>query len=273
MKRHFIWIGVLFLALATITTSCKKKNYVEVSKEVITFTYAGGTDVFRIESDCDWTIERDNSQTWYSISKESGHGNDTIVVNVDKNLLSYDNTAWLTISPTNRKRDKKVAIVQTKIAIIDIIRKIWFTRFYERWDTDYYNQVIVESYRDYTYYSNEGFENWFFYFLEDNTGYEIRTENGDTIYYPFDFIYYPDGDSLYINFMMIDTTIKEDYHTTIQELNSERLVITNEYRPHQFEKITAYNATAPEESKRTELKINPKKVRGKTPGPIIQIPK
>lgn len=148
-----------------------------------------------------------------------------------------------------------------------IVGKVWFTRTYERWNTDYYDQYIPESYRSWTYDIDPGCENWFWYFFEDDVCYQIHTKDYDTVYYPFEFKYYPNGDSIYINFITVDTTL-EDYHATIQQLDDNYFIFSDEYRPHQFEKITMTNVTG---DTRSEFKLNPKKVKNKAGGPLIPI--
>jgi hypothetical protein len=111
------------------------------------------------------------------------------------------------------------------------------------------------------------FDNWFFYFRDDSTGYQIHTKNEDTIMYAYQYIYYPEGDSLYINFET--DSVVEDYHATIHELNSENFVFSDEYRSHHFEKL--YMAKIYEN--RGVIHVNPKKVMKKERGPLIPIDK
>ena len=267
MKNNLAWIITLILFVMIGSSSCHKRQHITLSKETLNFSSQGGYDFFEIKADCDWIIERGSSQDWYSISQTEGSNDTIIVVNVSPNDSHFDRNDMLTVVSTNGKHRKEIPIVQTSIDFNKIINRIWFTRLYERWNTDYFNQYIEESYRSWTYYAEPEYENWFFYFLNDGTGYEIRTYNYDTIYYFYNYNYYPDGDSLYISFQTIDETITEDYHATIYELNQDRFVFLNEYRAHQFEKINTVNVS----NSKSEIKINPKKVSYKTAGPLIQV--
>ena len=146
-----------------------------------------------------------------------------------------------------------------------LIKKIWFTHTYERWNTNYYDQYIPDSYRSWTYTNEPGSENWFWYFLDQGVSYQIHTINYDTTYYPFEYSYNSKNNTLYVNFITVDTTI-ENYNATIILLEDNKLVFTNEYRPHQFEKISTINVTG---NRRSEIKINPKKVAHKPAGALI----
>lgn len=267
MKRSIVCITALMLTVLIGSTSCGKRQHIKPSKETLTFSSQGGKDFIKIEADCDWTIEKDLSHDWYTISQTEGSMDALITINVNPNDSHVDRNDILTLVSANGKTKSKISIVQTNIDINQIIRKVWFTRFYERWNTDFYGQYINESYRSWTYYAEPQYENWFFYFLNDGTGYEIRAHNYDTVYYPYNYQYYPENDSLYISFQLEDDSITEDYRAIIYEVNEERFVFLNEYRAHQFEKINTVNVS----TSKSDIKINPKKVKPKPAGPIIQV--
>lgn len=67
----------------------------------------------------------------------------------------------LTTSCCHKKDEEKV--------INAIINRVWFTTKEERWNTDYNNNYIPESYRSWSYYKTPGSENWLWYFF-DNKG-------------------------------------------------------------------------------------------------------
>ncbi len=267
MKKQHIWMVILMIGVVIASTSCRKKQHVEVSVESMTFGYAGGTDVFQIEADCDWTIEKDGEADWIEITPTQGTNNATVSVMVKMNTNSTDRSSSIRVVSANGKVKRVILITQAKVDITLISNKYWFLYFYERWATDYYNQPIPEEYRTYNYYSNEGYENWFFYFFNNNRGYQLHTHDYDTVIYQYDYVYYPDGDSLYINFDTYSDSLVEDYHVVVQQLDSERLLLRNEYRPHQFEKLTMANVS----SSKRGIYINPKKIKPKPRGPLIPI--
>ena len=267
MKKATIWIGRLLFVLIVLTASCGKRQHIVISKASLVYTYSGGNDVFRVEADCDWEVS--GMTDWITVNPATGSGVGNVVVTVKRNTSSQDRRATLTVLSDNGKVKKSIDVIQVRADINAIIHKVWFTLSDERWDTDYFNHIIPESYRSYTYYSNAGFENWFFYFLDDSTGYQVRTYNGDTIYYPYKFTYYPDVDSLFISFENAeDSTAREDYRTIIHQLNNEFFVFSHAYRPHQFEKITTANVTG---GQRESFKVNPKKIQAKPKGPLIPV--
>lgn len=268
MKKCTLWTTMLILTLMVCSTSCGKRQHITVSKENLSYASQGGKDFFQIKADCDWTIEKNSSQDWYSINPTSGSNDAIVEITISPNDSHNDRSDMLTVISTNGRTKVRIPIIQTNIDINKIINKVWFTWFYERWNTDFYNNYIEESYRTWRYYAEPEYENWFFYFMNDGTGYQIRTHRNDTIYYAYNYNYFPDGDSLYINFNTTSDSISEDYHAIIYELNRERFVFLNEYRPHQFEKINTANVST---NNREEFKINPKKVALKPKGALIQV--
>ena len=266
MKRKTILIGVLLLTLLVSFTSCRKKQSINLSKEQLVFTYSGGDDVFQVEANCEWNVT--GMPDWITVNPTSGENNGNVAVNVSRNETAVDRSAMLTVSSANEKAKKNISVTQTPVDISAITNKVWFTRLEERWNSDYYDVVIPESYRSWIFYADEGFEQWFFYFFEDQTGYEIHVYDNDTIYYPYQFQYEPDYDSLFIRFEALSDTIVEDYHTVIQQLDNEYLVFHHAYRPHQFEKVTLVNVTG--DSKKP-FRINPKKIQQKPRGPFIPV--
>lgn len=267
MRKHLLRILSLSVVVLLALASCGRRQHLEVDKSLITFSFAQSTDIFSIEANCQWSIDADNTDDWVSITPRQGEGNTYITVMVEKNNTVNDRRTSFTVNSENGKIHREVVVAQQKIDIYAIVRKVWFLRTYTRWDSDFFNVVIPESYRTITYYSNPGFENWFFYFVEDSTGYLIRTFEGDTITYPYDFVYYPDYDSLNITFATTNDSI-ENYHTVIHELTNSVFTFSDAYRPHQFEKLYLVNVTGDE---RGRLKINKKHTALKPAGPIIQL--
>ena len=157
-------------------------------------------------------------------------------------------------------------------AMIEAIsEKVWFTTLEERWNTNYYNDSIPDSYRSWSYYMIPGSENWLWYFLKDNSGYEIHTLDYDTIYYHFEYSYTYKNNCLYIKFETEDGGT-EEYSATINYIDDQHFGWQHEYRPHQFERISTVNVTGG--SKRNSVfKPNPKNVELKPVGPMIPLSK
>lgn len=266
MKRKHFEIAACMAILALCFLSCKKPQNLTVSKSEVSFASSGGVGLVQVDADCDWTVEYNGNHEWYVLSRLSGSKQGVILITVGEHHSHAERSASFSVISSNGKTKRVVNIIQQPINIVDIKNKVWFLYEYERWATDYYDEFIEDEYRFYQYYIDESFDNWFFYFTNDNTGYQFHTKNGDTTIYSYEYIYYPLGDSLYINFMT-DTVVQEDYHAVIHELNQERFVFSDEHHPHQFEKLFLANLS----TRKTPLYINPDKVRKKEHGPLIQI--
>lgn len=268
MKRNFLWIGMMLLALTVVSASCRHKQHLEVNKSLIVFSFAGGSDVFSVEGNCDWTIDTVDMGRWLTVSPlEGASGEVNVGVSAERNDTGADrNTSFEVVSADGKIR-REVVVAQSKYDISVVVEKVWFLRTYERWDTDFWNHAIPESYRSWIYYADPDEEQWFFYFQADYTGTQVHVQNRDTTYYPYTFEYFPEGDSLNIVFGN-DTQGSDDYHAIIHELNPSNFSFSDPYRPHQYEKLNMVNVSV---KSRTALKVNPKRVAPKPAGPLIPV--
>lgn len=266
MRKNLYYLLALMVTLAIVGTSCGKKNNVIVSKESMHFTSQGGTDVVSVDANCKWTVDLDENITWIHVNPTQGENNGVVKVDVSPNNSLDERSAFVSFVSENGSVKKDLQITQEKVEITQIHNKFWYLYEYERWATDYKDDYIYDSYEHWNYYIDESYDNWFFYFMEDSTGYQIHTKGGDTIYYAYDYIYYPLGDSLYINFQ-VDTNVVEDYHATIRHLTNDRFQFIDEFYPHRFEML--YMARVSDERK--NIQVNPKKVMKKEHGPIITV--
>jgi hypothetical protein len=264
MKKNIFFIGILSVLL--LISSCGKKQHITVSRDRFLFDMNGGAIAFDITADCDWFIDQDHTVSWVSLSQTQGSHDGRVTVYVQSNAEQTERSTLLSVVSANGKIHKQLYVQQnTDINSGMLTGNIWFLRFYERWDLDYYNQIIDESYRSWTYYVGEDYRDWFFYFA-DTIGYLIQTYQGDTLYSPYHYVYYPQNDSLYLNFETLTDTI-EDYYARIHELTSERFTLSNEYAHNRFEKLYTVNVTVSKQ----DFKINPAKIVKKSHGPIITI--
>ncbi len=263
MKKTTYFLGFT-LCILLLATSCGKSDHVSVSRDRFLFDMNGGAIAFNITANCDWKIEVPTTASWISLSQDEGRDNATVTINVRSNADQIERSEVLTVVSTNGKSSKKIYVQQkTNINVGLLVGNIWFLRFYERWDLDYYNQIIDESYRTWTYYIGEEFEDWFFYF-NDTVSYLIYAYDNDTVYFPYHYVYYPENDSLNLSFETVNDSL-ESYFAYIHELSNERFTISNEYKHNRFEKLYTLNAT----NNNRSLKINPKKVMKKPSGPLI----
>ncbi len=149
-----------------------------------------------------------------------------------------------------------------------VCNRIWFTTLEERWNTDYNNEYIDGSHRDWEYDFTPGSENWLWYFIANDTSYLIHTKDFDTIYYAFAYTYIRKN-TFDVSFETTGDTI-EEYHATIEQLDDNNFIFSHEYRWHSFERVTTENVTG--NSKRGgAMKINPKNIQRKPSGPLIQV--
>lgn len=266
MKTKLIPFLLLTLVLSIGATSCGKRQHIYLSKNKAIFTPAGGIRSIKVFSDNHWTLQTSGNHDWFTISPMEGGNEDIITITAGKYNEATDRSAIITIVSENGKVKKDIQIIQRRIDMTDLVNKFWFMYFYERWETDFYGEDIEDSHRTWEYYYGPEYTNWFFYFQEDSTGFLWKAKNNDTIYYAFNYIFYPLEDSLYINFETDSDTV-EDYLTIVEELDNDNFVFQNEYKPHRFEKLHMGNATRMEK----KMFAKPDRVMKKPHGPIIQL--
>ena len=264
MKKKHFWLIAITLTLAVFCSACHKKENLSITKNELVFSPYGGEDIIPITADCEWFVEVDETIDWIKATPTSGKNNGAVVLTISKNDTYDARNAVVTIVSSTMRTRHEIKIIQDKIDFVEISNKYWFLYEYERWATDYKDEYIEDSYEHWSYYIHENFDNWFFYFLDDSTGYQIHTKDRDTVIYLYDYIYYPLGDSLYINFQT-DTIEVEDYHATINLLNIDRFQFSDEFYPHRFENLYLANIS----EHKNQLYINPKKVMKKEKGPLI----
>lgn len=275
MKRHSLLICAFMLFCAVLFTACRERQSLDVTKSLMVFSYAGGNDFFNIEANCDWSIDADGTGDWVTINPLTGSNNATVAISVSPNNTYQDRNTSFTVYSANGKIHREVAVAQSKIDINPIVEKVWFLRFYERWNHDFWGNYIPESYRTWTYFSDIQYDNWFLYFADNESGYQIHTKDGDTVFHPYHYEYQPEYDSLIIAF---ETTGEntEDYHAIIHELTQSNFSFSNAYTPRPAAKVPQYfeklNMVNVSTGKRNTLKVNPKKVQPKPSGPLIQLP-
>lgn len=267
IKKHLTLLVMLGMALSLVITSCRPKQHVYLSKKNVIFAPVGGVRTVKVYADCKWTAELVTGGNWCNVEPMEGDLDGTLTIRVGEYNETEDRNAIIRIISENGKIKKDITVTQRRITMEDIINKVWFLHFYERWDTDYYGEFIEDSYRTWHYYAEPEYDNWFFYFLEDSTGYQWRAKNHDTVYYAFSYVYYPLEDSLYINYVTDSTDVVEDYLAIVEKLDDEEFIFQNEYKSHQFERLTMANVSP---NKKTPF-VKPAKVMKKPKGPIIQV--
>lgn len=267
IKKHLTPIILLSIVLSIVSTSCGKKQHIYLSKNHVYFAPVGGLRSVKVYSDCHWTVEKSASADWFTVEPMEGNDGDILSIRAGEYDEQTDRNGIITIVSDNGKAKKEITVTQRRIDMSDITNKVWFMHFYERWETDFYGEYIEDSYRSWNYYYDPGYDNWFFYFLEDSTGYQWKVRNYDTVFFGFNYIFYPLEDSLYINYVMDSTGVVEDYHTIVEQLDIETFIFQNEYREHRFERLTMANVS-PHKQKPF---VRPTKVMKKPEGPIIQV--
>lgn len=265
MKKNLFPILLLAMVFCLGTTACHKKQHLYLSKNYAIFAPVGGLRSIRVMSDNHWSLQLSDNTGWLAVSPMEGNDGDILTIQAGEYLEETERNAVITVVSENGKVKKNIRVAQRPINIAKVTNRWWFLHYYERWETDYYNDSIEDSHRDWTYWVGPQFDNWFFYFREDSTGLQWHTKNNDTVAYLFHYVYYPLEDSLYICFET-DSAGVEDYLAEVERLDDDKFIFQDEWAPHRFERLTLDDVTAAKHP----LTL-PKKVMKKPAGPLIQV--
>jgi hypothetical protein len=81
-----------------------------------------------------------------------------------------------------------------------MVNKIFGVMELEHWNTDYFGQIIEDSYKHYTFDPYDTATGYMMYFLEDGQGVQRDHHNDTAVYYAFTYEYNPVDQILHIEF-------------------------------------------------------------------------
>ena len=249
-------------------------EYIKVTENILSFFSEAETKTITITSNCDWTLEKENNEdftsSFYTLSTNSGNvGTTEMNVSVADNYTYTNNLGLIKLKSDSGNTETPVRIKQNGRNESNITATVWGVFKYERWNTDYFNNVLEETYTVTNYVpTNFNSPGWTMYFLRNNHGEQSDrkyNDNGDLVqvFYPFDYQYDTLTHLLHIVFESEDPEIIESYDTEVLTLTDTLFVIQDEYREHFFEKASMRKIGYVQENKNT---TSPRKIGTKKHG-------
>ena len=84
MKQTIKLLTLALMVVATATlSSCRKEDFIRVSTQNLWFGLDAGTKTLEITSNCDWTVVRSDTASWFTITPMEGKKNGTISITVN----------------------------------------------------------------------------------------------------------------------------------------------------------------------------------------------
>ncbi len=222
-------------------------EYIKVTENILSFFSDAETKTITVTSNCEWSLSKESdgdfTSDFYTTSINSGNiGSTDMTVTVQNNFGHTNNIGLIRLKSSSGNTETPVRVKQNGRNETDITNTLWGVFKYERWNTDYYGNILEETHIISNYNpTNFNSAGWTMYFLKNNHGQQSdRKYNSDNqliqVFYPFDYEYDSITNHLHITFESEDPEINEYYDTEVLTHNDSIFIIQDEYREHFFEK-------------------------------------
>ena len=242
----------------------QKKEVIELSRYDLWFPKESSTKTLEITANCKWTVSIDDGADWYSVSPTSGE-----TINQGSLTLSvqpYEGTDYrsstFTITSEHGWRVAKVYVSQNKLELDEIFNMVFGVSKLEHWNTDYFGQIIEDSYKTWEYDPFDTTQGYLMYFFEDGTGVQ-RDHHKDTVvsYYAFTYDYNASNRMMHIEFETVGDE-PEDYDLSLLTASEELFRFMHEYKPNWWERADMRKIGTINSGEKSLLKRAAKKRQG-----------
>ena len=176
MKKTIILLALVAIALTSLV-SCEEEH-IWVSKQEIWFPEQASSDTIIVRANCKWNITRSNDADWYEISPMSGRASDSILI---VSVKPYDGetfrSATFTVDSRHGHVRRSMFLSQNILEIQSLTNCVFGLSRLTHWNTDYYDQIIEDTYKDSTYNPYDTTRGQLMYFLENGKGIQRRRKS------------------------------------------------------------------------------------------------
>ena len=265
--KHLLYILSILTLLCV--SSCVKDYSILVSTQDLRFGLNSESQTVVVNANCKWTITKNDDADWYTISPMSGKANDSIITVTVNDYSGGDfrGSSFVISSPGGHVH-RTVFVSQNKLEFYDMVNKIYGCMFREKWNTDFYGQIIEDSYKHYTFDPYDTATGYMMYFLEDGQGVQRDHHNDTAVYYAFTYEYNPVDQILHIEF---ETTgdEPESYSPQVLTASDSLYRFIHEYKTDFWERadMRKIGVYTPQE----EAKLRQIVAKRKEGGPIFKM--
>ena len=233
-KTNFLAFAVMMIVTAALV-GCKKPDSLLVSNQNLWFGTGAGTQTIEVTANCEWSIGINDNADWYTISPTNGKNDGVITITVEAmEDTDYRGSSFVITSPGGHIR-RTVFVTQNKLDFDGLINKVFGVMSVEHWNTDYFGQIIEDSYKHHEYDPTDTTTGYLMFFLEDGKGYQRDHHNDTAVYYAFDYEYNPVDQSLKIDFETV-TGAPESYTPTVLTASDSLFRFIHEYLDNWWER-------------------------------------
>ena len=236
MKKHLhlLAITALFVMMAGLT-SCIKTYKIDVSTNDLWFSLHAGSKTLDFTANCKWTIVKNDDADWYTISETSGKNDATITITVEEMTDADFRGSSFIISSPNGHVYRTVFVTQNKLDFDGLYNKVFGFISVEHWNTDFYGQIIEDSYKHKEYDPYDTATGYTMFFLADGSGIQMDHHKDTAVYYAFTYDYSPIDQILHISFETVNDA-PEDYSPQVLTASDSLFRFMHEYKPDWWER-------------------------------------
>jgi hypothetical protein len=237
MKKHsqFLALTALLLIVAAGFTGCRKKYQIQVPTNNICFGLEAGSQPFDLKANCEWTITKNDDVDWYTISPMSGKNDAILVITVEALEDADFREASFVINSPGGHESHTIFISQNRVDFEGFYNKVFGVSSVEHWNTDFYDQMIEDTYEHYEFNPYDTTTGYTMYFLADGTGVQMDHHKDTAVYYAFNYEYNPDGQILHIEFETVEDA-PENYAPQVLTASDSLFRFIHEYKDHWWER-------------------------------------
>ena len=240
MKKRNILLNLALFALAALSlVSCKKES-ITLSMHELWFPTEASVQDITITANCKWSVSIDDDADWYTVDPMAGKTDATLHVTVLPLEDNNSRSSSFTVTSAKGHVQVQVRISQNTnepTELQSIANMIFGVTTGAHWNTDYYGEVVEDSYIPFEFNPNDTTTGYFFYFLEDGSGVQKDSHADSTVYYLYTYEFDPFNRILHIEFETVSDTVAEVYNAPVLCATEEVFRIMHEYKPNFWERF------------------------------------
>ncbi|MBQ8957601.1 MAG: BACON domain-containing protein [Bacteroidales bacterium] len=221
----------------TVTVT-QKKEAITLSKYEFWFPTEASTKSIEINANCKWTLNIDDGADWYSVSPTSGEpvNQGSLSMTVQPYEGDGYRSSLFTLTSEHGFEVVTVYLSQNKLEFEEIFNLVFGVSKVEYWNTDYFGQMIEDSYRHREYNPYDTTTGYMMYFFDDGTGIQRDHHEDSVVYYLFSYDYNAANRTIRIEFETVSDTLVENYSASVLTASEELFRFVHEYKPNSWER-------------------------------------
>ena len=218
-------------------TGCVEDYSILVSTQDLRFGLEAESQTMIVNANCKWEVIKNDDADWYTVSPMSGRAKDSVVTITVEDYSGGDfrGSSFVISSPGGHIR-RTVFVSQNKLDFDGMINKVFGLTKLEHWNTDFFGQIVEDSYETWEFDPYDTTRGQLMYFFEHGQGVQRNRELFDhAIYFPFEYAYDADSSILHIVFHLVNDSL-EPYNPEVLCASDSLYRFMHEYKPDFFER-------------------------------------